>query len=447
MKKLLFLLLLAVLVLGVPAFAQDDEVIEIRFVHIFQGEEDTRKDVVRAIADAFEAENPGVRIVLPQASTDYTELFNNALLSAQQGDAAHIVQVEEGLTQLAADSGLFVPISDIASEEQLATLDDVLPVVRDYFTVGETLLSVPWNTSNPVVYYNKGMFEAAGLDPDTPPATFDEVMAACEALEAVKEETGMESCINWPMTTWFVEQWMAMEDELIALPANGREGRATEMLYDSEAMQGIIGWWAELAEKGYYSYSGVLADFNGEGVAFLSGQTAISINSTAGITLIQSFAFLQGIDLGIAPLFLPNEEATNGVTVGGASLWVSGGFSEAETQAAVDFIFYLTQTANDKTWHQNSGYFPTRQSSIDELTEEGWYEQNPAFFISLEQLLNSNGTLANAGAVIGPSAEVRGILIEGVQSIIDGGETVEDALAAAKTRADAVLADYNALVD
>lgn len=444
MKKLSLALILLFL-LSFTVSAQEN--IEITFVHIFGGEQDTRGEAVQAIADAFMAENPGITVTVTSTSTDYTELFNSALLAAEQGSAPHIVQVEEGLTQLAADSGVFTPISDLASEEQLASLDDVLPVVRNYYSIGDVTWSVPWNSSNPLLYYNRNMFEAAGLDPDVAPTTFEELTAACDAIMAIAEELGITRCINFPMVSWFPEQWVAMQNGLLANNDNGRSARATEMLYDGPELLNVLTWWKDLADKGYFAYSGTANDYNGEGIAFLSKQSAITINSTAGLTLFQTFSKAQGFGLGVARLPIPDATATNGGTVGGASVWITNGHPDAEMQAAVDFVFFLTNTENDIAWHKASGYFPNRQSSIEQLTAEGWFDENPFYKIALDQLADAEGNVANQGAIVGPSAEVRGMLIEAFQSVVDGGEDPAEALAAAKTRADATLADYNSLFE
>jgi sn-glycerol 3-phosphate transport system substrate-binding protein len=438
------LVTIAALLISAAALAQEN--VTITFVHIFGGENDSRGAVVQQIAAAFMEANPGITVEVTSPSSDYTELFNSALLAAEQGGAPTIVQVEEGLTQLAADSGYFVPIAEIASAEQLATLDDLLDTVRAYYTIGGELYSVPWNASNPVLYYNKGMFAQAGLDPEDPPSTFAEVTAACEAIMAIQAELSIRGCINFPMSSWFPEQWVAMQNGLIANNDNGRSARATEVLYTDAPMLNVVTWMGEMAARGFFVYSGTPNDFNGEGTAFLGRNTAMTINSTAGLTLISRFAALQRIDLGIAPLPTPSEDATNGVTVGGASLWVSAGKSEAETRAAVDFIFFLTNTENDMRWHQGSGYFPTRESSIAQLTADGWFERNPNFAIAINQLQASAGNIANAGAILGPSSDVRGYLVEAIRSVVDSGADPAEALAVAKRRADAALAEYNAVV-
>jgi sn-glycerol 3-phosphate transport system substrate-binding protein len=442
----LVIALLTLVIGAAPSLAQGRP-IQIEFVHIFGGENDSRAQVIQGIADAFMAEHTDVQVTLSSPSNDYTELFNAALLSAQQGSAPEIVLVEEGLTQLAYDSQLFVPIEGIASPEQLASLEDVLPQLLNFYRIQGALWSMPWNASNPILFYNRGMFEAAGLDPDAPPATFDEILAACEVLMALPEDTRPSAgCINWPMATWMFEQWTAMQNGLFVNNDNGRNARASEALFTSPEMLNVVNWFKQLDDAGYYTYSGTPNDYNGEGQSFLGGNTAMTINSTAGIALFQRFAGVFSIDLGIAPLPTPSADATNGGTIGGGSVWVTAGHTPEEQQAAVDFIFFLTSTANDQVWHQGSGYFPIRQNSIDELTASGWFDENPAYRIALDQLQAQAGNIANAGAVIGPSPEVRGALIQALQSIADGGQDVTASLEAAKAQADSALADYNATV-
>lgn len=300
---------------------------------------------------------------------------------------------------------------------------------------------------------------------------------------------------------------MAMKNEILADNDNGRSARATEMFYNSQAMQDIVGWWAEMTERGHYTYTGAQGDFNGEGALFGSGATVFHINSTAGITLFVAGFAGAGVELGIAPLPVPSEDADNGVTMGGASLWLTNGHPEAELQAANDFIFFMTSFENDQRWHQGSGYFPNRLASVEALTEGGlwgdadgnpinlagesvinedvpasllwlqllgtrslrlgvdgapdldgaqpvsWFGTFPFFRIAVDQLANSNNNIANLGAVVGPSTEVRGALVSGIQSVVNAilndetRITVEDAMIAAKQRADGALAAYNAVVD
>ncbi|RMG73480.1 MAG: ABC transporter substrate-binding protein [Chloroflexi bacterium] len=451
LKKIISPLIL-VFLLSFGVAAQDD-VIEITFVHIFGEVENTeeitdvRIAVIQEIIDAYMAEHPNVVITARSMSTDYVELFDAALAAATQGNPPHIVQVEEGLTQLAADTQLFVPLNELATEEQLASLSDLLPQIREYYTIGEEVWGIPWNVSNPLLYYNRDLFVAAGLDPDSPPTTFDEVLQACEALMAA--DLGLNTCMTWPMVTWFPEQWVAMQGGLIANNDNGRAARATEVYYNSPEMLYVLEWWQEMKERGFYSYSGSRHNYAGELIPFGTKRAAMTINSSGGLSNIMDLT--DGppfqMDLGVAPLFRPNADSNNGVTVGGASIWLMGGHPQEEQLVALDFMFYLTNTENIVRWAQGSGYLPTRTSSVEQLYDTGWFDENPFFEIALNQLLESEVNIATAGAILGPSAEVRGYLLDAFQAVIDGGEEPEAALAIAKERADAELADYNSLVE
>ncbi|MCZ7541014.1 MAG: ABC transporter substrate-binding protein [Anaerolineae bacterium] len=451
MKKLVWLALILALVIGLlPGTAQRaaraQDPIEITFVHIFPDERDIRRTTIEEIAAAFMAQNPGV-VVTIQATTDgYSEVFEGALLAASQGNAPHIIQVEDSLTQIAIDSQAFVKIGDYASAEQLATIADIIPAMRSFYNLDETIWGLPWNASNPVMYYNPDLFAAAGLDPETPPHTFEEITAACDALMSAQIE-GLSACINWPVNSWLVEQWVSMQNALFVDNDNGRTGRATEAYLDSPAMLRVFTWWKDLVDKGYFMYSGVPNAYTPEGLTFITRKTAIHLSTSAGLSNILAFGQSMGrFSPRVARFPLPDAEATNGITAGGAAVWVMGGHSEEETRAAVDFAFFLTNTDNMSAWHKASGYFPIRQSSIDQLTAEGWFETNPFFRIALDQMLDSTPNAANAGATIGAASQVREAVIQAALSMIDSGEDPAAALAAAKARADKAIQDYNAVI-
>lgn len=444
MKKLWLSLLLLSFLAGVLSVSAQ-EMVEIRLVHVFGGENDSRGSVVQQLADTYMQAHPNISIVLDGSNGSYPDIFNNALLAADQGDAPNILQVEDALTQQAIDSGYFIPVGAVATEEQLATQETILPVIRAYYDLGDVVWSIPWNSSNPVFYYNKDMFRAAGLDPQDPPATFDEILAACEMI--MNADLALEGCINWPISTWFLEQWVAMQNGLMVNNENGRSGRATETYFDSPEMLTIFEWIDALDDRGYFFYTGSVDDATGEAISFLGQRTAMSVQSTAGLTIFVNFAARQGFELGVSQMPLPTETATNGLVVGGASLWLLADQPEEELAAAVDFLFFLTSQENEILWHKGTGYIPNRQSTIDQLTAEGWFDENPFYRVAIEQLINSQVNTATAGAVIGPSDELRTFLEQAMVSVVDGNETPQAALQAAKDQADALLAEYNRLFE
>jgi sn-glycerol 3-phosphate transport system substrate-binding protein len=122
---------------------------------------------------------------------------------------------------------------------------------------------------------------------------------------------------------------------------------------------------------------------------------------------------------------------------------VMAGHSEEETQAAVDFAFFLLESENMKAWHKASGYFPVTQTAIAELEAEGWFEENPIYEIALLQVMPVEPNAANAGTRSGAYTLVRDALTDAIQSFVTGDSSPEEALAAAKERADAAIEEYN----
>lgn len=450
-KKIFLLAILAALLGGVVAGLQPTRStqaqgkIEITFAHIFVDDgNDNRGQIVQALADQFMAEHPDIQVNIESTTTSYRDIFNNTLLAAEQGNPPHVVQLEEGSTQLAVDSTYFVKITDIATDEQQAELADFLPQILNFYTISGEVWSLPWNSSTPLLYYNKTLFEKAGLDPTSPPKTFADVMAACDV--AMNAGLNFAGCINWPMAGWFPEIWVTMQNGLLLNNDNGRSGRATESYLNSPEMLTVVQWWKELADKGYYIYTGSPEDYVGEATSFITQRLPMHINSTAGLANFIRFANTLGYELGVAPLVIPNEEATQGVYTGGGSLWVTGGHSDEEIAAARDFVFFMTRTDNNILWHKETGYMPNRFTSLDVLEAEQWFEANPFYRIAVDQLLNTVVSPATAGPVLGPAAEVREYLIKAIQSVIDQGEDPAAALQVAKDAADAALQDYNELV-
>jgi sn-glycerol 3-phosphate transport system substrate-binding protein len=260
----------------------------------------------------------------------------------------------------------------------------------------------------------------------------------------------LRACANWPMVSWFFEQWISMQGEVLLNNDNGRNGRASEILLDTPAVHRILEFWKAMSDNGYYVYSGRANDYLGEGITFLGQTTSMIINSSGGMAVFQSYNQDIGIDFGYAPLFTPGEDATQGVTVGGASLFVTGelgGASQEEIQASIEFVFYMTNPENLAKWHTLTGYYPPTQGAMEVLETAGWFTEHPEYRIAVDQALNTEPSAATAGSIMGPAAEVRGILVEMIQSIVDGGEDIDAAIEGAKGRIDAVLADYNSLVE
>ena len=405
----------------------------IEFWHTFG--DPKRGNWIQARADDFNKANPSLKVV-PVAKGSDNELITSTVLAARQGNPPALAQIFEGGSQLALDSGIFQPVSAIKDVD----FSDYLKPVINYYTIGGKVNSVPFNTSGPVLYFNKDLMKKAGLNPAQPPTTYGGLLADCKKIQAANIGA---SCFGMSLNGWFIENWMAEQGQTFLNNGNGRDGRATETNLDSQAAKNIFGFFKTMQDNKYFSYTGKLEDFDGSDAIFTNQKVVFHITSTSKIGNNADAAQKAGFELGVGQLPIPDDTKRNGVVIGGASLWVAKNISKAEAEGALDFALFLTNTKNMADWHKLTGYYPARQSSIDLLKSEGWFDQAPLQLVAFNQLTKTVANPATAGALNGAGIQTRKITEEGLQKVLNG-TSVDAALKEAKTRADAALAEYNA---
>ena len=391
------------------------------------------EDRITEFNEQLESEGRNFEVVSERQGS-YREALEAAALAARQGNPPHLAQLFEIGSQLAVDSGIFTPIGEVGDGIDLS--DYIEPVIN-YYTIDGSVNSIPFNSSSPILYGNQELMDEAGIT--EMPETFGEVLAACEAIEASSVSA---SCLTFPLHGWFFEQWIAEQGANLVNNDNGRAERATESLLDSEASLAIGEFMKALADGGYYSYTGTLEDWTGSEAIFGNQEAVFFITSTADAGNITSNAEENGFTVTTGLLPIPDDAERNGVVIGGASLWLLGGHPDEELEVARDFALYMTNTENMVSWHKLTGYYPVRNSSVEVLEQEGWFDENPNFTVAFDQLLETIPNTATGGALSGSFLDMRTIVGEALQKIYNGAE-VEDAMSEAKATADARIAEYN----
>ncbi|WP_241191285.1 ABC transporter substrate-binding protein [Deinococcus psychrotolerans] len=405
----------------------------IEFWHTFG--DPKRGNWIQSRADDYNKMHPGT-MVKPVAKGNDSELITATILAARQGNPPALAQIFEGGSQLALDSGIFQPVSAVKNVD----FSDYIKPVINYYTIGGKVNSLPFNSSSPVLYYNKDLMQKAGLNPKQPPTTFGGLLADCKKIEAAN--LGV-TCFGMSLNGWFFENWMAEQGVPFLNNDNGRSGRATATNLDSPAAKTIFQFFKTMQDNKYFSYTGRLEDFDGSDAIFTNQKVVFHITSTSKIGNNGDGAKRAGFQMGVGKLPIPTGSKRNGVVLGGASIWLAKNISKAEAEAALDFTLYLTNTQNMADWHKLTGYYPVRQSSIALLRKEGWFKQAPLQLVAFNQQTNTVPSPATAGALNGASPQVRRAVEEGLQRVLSG-TPVDAALAEAKTKADAAIADYNA---
>ncbi|MBW7915238.1 MAG: extracellular solute-binding protein [Trueperaceae bacterium] len=375
-------------------------------------------------------------VMVGERKGSYPETQQAAVLAARQGNPPHLVQLYEVGSQIAVDSGIFIPVGELGDFD---TADYIAPVLN-YYTIGGQVYSIPFNSSSPILYANKSLMDAAGVA--AVPTTFGEIEAACDAAAAAGVLTSDVKCFGVSLNGWFLEQWVAEQGAMLTNNDNGRSARATEVLLTSDAVKNVFNFFKTMNDKGYYTYTGKLEDWDGSDAIFTNGKVMFHITSTADLVNITN-AIGGGFDMVTGMLPIPDGTTRNGVVIGGASVWVVRDHPMEELLVARDFVLYMTNPENMVSWHKATGYYPVRVSSVDLLREEGWFKEFPNASTAFDQLLETIPNTATAGALMGTFQATRTIVEQAIQKVL-AGASVDSALEEAKKLADAALAEYNA---
>lgn len=364
------------------------------------------------LAEQFESEHEDIQIKLSSKGS-YRGTLEETLSAAEKGNPPAIAQIFEIGTTKARESGYFQPVEELIPQNHV---DSLLQPLKSYYRFDGKLNSVPFNASNPVLAYNKDAFRDAGLDPEKPPETFEEVKEkADEITEAGINDYG----ITFATYSWFIEQWFAEADEPFVNNDNGRSGKPTKTNINGDFAKELLKWWKEMEQEGTYHNPGIV-NRGGAKDTFHDEDSAMLICSTSSIKGVESKA-----DFEVGTGKFPVRDKRTGVLVGGASLWISEEIPEDVKEAAADFLTWLTKPEQQEKWHKETGYFPVHKETIPRLRNKGWFEQNPMYKIAFDQLTETKDTVATQGAQIGPFDTMRTIIEESVDSMEDTSDVTK----------------------
>ncbi|MGW9402736.1 ABC transporter substrate-binding protein [Arthrobacter sp. NPDC055585] len=399
------------------ALESAEGVTTVNFWHSMDG---TNGETLGKLIDEFNTANEGKIEVKGVYQGDYDSTITKYKAAVQSNSTPSMVQIYDIGTQFMIDSGAVLPTQAFIDRDDY-DVSDLQPNIAGYYTIDEDLWSMPFNTSMPVLYYNKTLFEAAGLDPETAPVTLDEVGEAANALSK-KNGGPAEFGFNAAIYGWLLEQEIAANGALYCSPDNGRSGeRASDYSFNNDTAVEFVDWWKELVATGVAGNTGrATADAQN---AFKSGTIGMTLESTGALGGMQKAAEEQGFELGVG--FYPKiEENDSGPIIGGASLWISGeGHSDAEKEATWQFMQFLAEPATQATWHTGTGYFPISKAALDEPEDIAWREQYPQFDVAVQQLEATELTAATQGCAAGSMPQARKAAEDALEGALLGGDS------------------------
>ncbi len=416
------------------ALAQGQPV-EIQWWHAMTG---ANNDVIVKLAEDFNQSQKQYK-VLPTYKGSYPDTMNAGIAAFRAGNAPHIMQVfEVGTATMMAAKGAVKPVH-LLMKDAAEKFDPnaYLPTVTGYYstTKGE-MLSMPFNSSTAIMWYNRDAFKKAGLDPDKPPKTWPEVFDHAKKLKA----SGYATCgFSTAWVTWLlIEQFSAWHNVPLATKANGMDGFDAELQFNSPLQLRLLTSLVELQKDKTFDYSG--RTNTGEG-RFTAGECPIFLTSSAFYGNVKANA---KFDFGMAPMpyYADAKGAPQNSIIGGASLWVMGGKKAEEYQGIAKFFTFLSDTDRQVWLHQTSGYLPITKAAYDKTKASGFYQQNPGREVPLIQMAGKAPTDNSRGLRLGNMVQLRDLWAEEFEAALAGNKPPKQALDDAVARGNQMLRQF-----
>lgn len=415
-----------------PETSGSPEATAITFWHSMGG---VNGEAIDTLVEKFNKENTSGITVESQYQGSYDDAINK-LKSAQIGSmGADLVQIYDIGTRFMIDSGWVVPMQELIDEDNW-DLSQVEPNIAAYYTVNDSLYSMPFNSSTPILYYNKDIFDKAGIT-DIP----DSLPGIAEIGDDLINKGGAGEVISLSIYGWFFEQFTCKQQALYADNGNGREEAAAAVDFDKNG-SGVntLTAWKDLSDKGYAPNVGRGGD---AGLAdFSAGKAAITLGSTA--SLKQILNDVNGkFEVGTAYFPKVSDDDKGGVSIGGGSLWALNNEDPAKQQAVWEFIKFLVSPESQAYWNSQTGYFPVTVAAHEESVFKDNIAQYPQFKTAIDQLHDS--TPQSAGALLSVFPEARQIVETEIENMINNNGTPEDAVAKMAESINKSIDDYNLL--
>jgi len=411
----------------IAAYAQT----EIQFWHAFTGR---LGELVAEQVETYNASQSDYTVV-QSFKGNYSETLNAGIAAFRAGEQPHIMMVfEVGTATMMAAEGAVKPVYDVmALSGADFNPDDYVPSVTGYYTTPDgRMLSMPYNSSTPVLWVNRDMLEANGIAADADLSTW-------QAVDAVMDTLG-EAGVGCPMTTswqsWIhLENLSAYHDVPFATLDNGFGGTATELTLNGPVQVQHIAQIGEWVQEGKFLYAGRR---NEGGANFRAGECALFTESSAGYAGIKAEAAFN-FEVHPLPYWEGVEGAPLNTIIGGASLWVMEGFDDAQYTGVADFFNFLASPEIHAKWHQDTGYVPITTSAADLTREQGFYEANAGTEVAVIQMTTNTPTGNSKGLRLGSFDQIRGIIDEELEAVWAGDKDAQTALDSAVERGNQLL--------
>jgi sn-glycerol 3-phosphate transport system substrate-binding protein len=399
-------------------------------------------------AESFNRAHPRYQVQIHRVNP--IALPEEVAAATARGNPPDLAEYFHMSTQTALDTRagngdpLFVPVQRaIAGRTEIlgerVVVADLLPSVRNFYSLGGELLSMPTGVSTHIMFGNKAILDRAQIE--RMPATWQELTDACAAVAKLPDGPARGVC--WPIFGWLFQMEIAGQGGLFCNNGNGRSGRATRIFLDSAEVLNYVRWWKRMYEDGYYHYTGEPRDYFGAMEAFARQEIAFVVTSSAVSRQLADLAAAAGIELVGGQLPRYDARSSPGGPVGGLSFFLTAGLPQEKQDGALAFLQYQlsAQLAVARMYDRT---LPVTLPAYQQAMAEDWVEPYPGFRVVTEQVVSADSTPAAAGPLIGNLYAINKVLTYAMEDVLVRDAEPASRFRAATEQAQGLLERHNA---
>lgn len=411
---------------------------EIQFWHAMAGVIGTAMQVQ---IDEFNASQKEYKVV-----GVYKGGFNDTLTAAISAYRAkrnlqpHLVMVYEVGTGLMMASNAIYPAYQLMADNGVP-LDNsayLQSVARYYSNAQGKLMAFPYNSSTPLLFWNKSMFRKAGLDPEVGPKTWDEVGEFATKLVA----SGAPCALTPAYTPWtMIEEYSAWNNLPFATKRNGMDGFDAELVFNGPAQVAHIARLQQWAKDKRFTYTGRESKPT---EVFAAGGCAMHICSSASMGTITSRLGVDNVGASMMPYDSEVVSKPQNSLVGGAAIWILKGKPADEYAGVAKFLAYLSRPDVQAKFQQATGYVPLTIAANKITEQSGYYDSRPIWRLPAESLELNPPTDNSSGLRLGNFVQLRAVLDEELESVFAQQKDAKTAMDEAVMRGNKLLRDFQA---
>lgn len=383
--------------------------------------------IVDGLVADFQKENPDIKVNAIYAG-NYNDARIKALAALKSGNPAQLsVMFSIDIYELIEQDAI-IAFDDVAtSADDKKWLKSFYPALMENGRTRDKTWGIPFQRSTIVMYYNKDAFRAAGLDPENPPATWDELVAAGKKLTKKSGNNVEQWGMMIPSTGYPYWMFGALTMQNGQVLMNG-DGNKTN--FDAPATVESLQFWKDLGEKHGVMPAGAI-EWGTLRQNFLEQKTAIMWHSTGNLTTVKKNA---KFDFGVA--MLPAKKR-RGTPTGGGNFYIFKKSSAEEKAAALRLVKFLTQPERTAEWSIKTGYLGTRPDAYATDALKSYVKEFPPAAVARDQLKYATAELSTY-----QTGRVRKLLDDAIQAALTGSKSPKDALSSAQKQADRLLKRY-----